>query len=133
LGLSETAGSPKYLHGIGAPAFFCRKNGTGLRTRQKETAMSGFDKNTIGSFLIRLIPIAALLLFMTPSAADAKPRMLLYDAEGRLIAPETSRQKVMRKVLVCLNESGDLVLRSRDVSLTIGDKLDYPSRKNVTR
>lgn len=95
--------------------------------------MSGFDRNTVGSFLIQLIPVVALALFMAPSAADAKPRMQLYNAEGQLIEPETSRQKVMRKVVVCLNESGDLVLRSRDVSLTIGEKPDYPAQKAVTR
>jgi hypothetical protein len=95
--------------------------------------MSGFDRNTIGSFLMQLIFVVALTLFMAPSAADAKPRMLLYDAEGRLIAPETLRQKVLRKVVVCINESGDLVLRRRDVSLTIAENFDYPSRKNVTR
>lgn len=93
--------------------------------------MSG--RNSIGSFLIQLIPVVALALFMAPSAADAKPRMLLYDAEGQLVAPETSRQKVMRKVVLCLNESGDLVLRRRDVSLTIGEKPDYPPQKTVTR
>jgi len=113
--------------------FFAGKSGTGRWTRQKETAMSGFERYTIGSFLMQLIPVVALALFMAPSAADAKPRMLLYDAEGRLIAPETSRQKVMRKVVVCLNESGDLVLRRRDVSLTIGEKLDYPLQENATR
>ena len=95
--------------------------------------MSGFDRNTIGSFLMQLIPVVALALFMAPAAADAKPRMLLYNAEGQLIEPETSRQKVMRKVVVCLNESGDLVLRRRDVSLTIGEKLDYQPQKTVIR
>ncbi len=95
--------------------------------------MSGFDKNTIGSFLMQLIPVVALALFMSSSAVDAKPRQLQYDAEGRLIAPETSRQKVKRRVEVWLNESGDLVIRRRDVSLTIGEKLDYSSRENVTR
>ncbi len=99
--------------------------------------MSGFDRNAIGLFLVQLIPIVALAIFMAPSAAEAKPRMLLYDAEGSLIVHETLRQKVMRKVMrkvaVCLNESGDLVLRPRDVSLTIGETLDYQSRKTVAR
>ena len=85
--------------------------------------MSSFGRNTIGSFLMQLIPVVALVLFMSSSAVDAKPRLLQYDAEGRLIAPETSRQKVKRTVGICLNESGDLVIRRRDVSLTIGEKL----------
>lgn len=95
--------------------------------------MSGFFRNMIGLFLKQLIPAVALALFMAPSAADAKPRMLLYNAEGQLIVPETSRQKVMRKVVVCLNESGDLVVRRRDVSLTIGERLDYQPQKTATR
>ena len=84
--------------------------------------MSGFDRNTIGSYLMRLIPVVALALFMSSSAVDAKLRLQQYDAEGRLIAPETSRQKVKRTVGVCLNESGDLVICRRNVSLTIGEK-----------
>ena len=88
--------------------------------------MSGFDRNTIGSFLMQLIPVVALALFMSSSTVDAKPRLLQYDAEGRLIAPETSRQKVKRTVEVWLNESGDLVIRRRDVSLTIREKLKKP-------
>jgi len=95
--------------------------------------MSAFARRLIVSFLKQSIPVVILTLLMAPSAADAKPRLLLFDAGGRLLTPETSRQKVKRTVEVSINENGDLVLRRRDVPLTNGERLNYPVRNIDTR
>jgi len=113
--------------------FFAGKTGAGCRARQKETAMSGLDRKTIGTFLVQLISVVALALFMAPSAAVAKPRPPLHDSGGNAPAPESSRQKARRTVKVCLNESGDLVIRRSDDSQTSGERMNYPSRKNDIR
>jgi hypothetical protein len=81
--------------------------------------MSGFDRNTIGSFLKTLIPVISLALFMTASAAGAEPHLLLHDAGGSPLVPETVRQTVKRSVEVCLNKNGDLVIQQRNFSLTM--------------
>jgi hypothetical protein len=94
--------------------------------------MSDFAARLTVSFLTQLVPVVMLALFMAPSAADAKPHLPLFDAGDRLLAPETSRQKIKRTVEVCLNENGDLVLRRRDAPLTNGERMNYPVRNSGT-
>jgi hypothetical protein len=95
--------------------FFAGISGTGHTARQKETAMSGFEKRTIGSFIKQLISVAAVFLFMAPSVTNAEPLLLLLNDP----VPEAALQTVKRPVVFCLNENGDLVIRCSDVTLTL--------------
>ena len=112
MGLSETAGSPKYLTGIGDPAFFCRINRHRAHARQMETAMSNPERNTIGSRIKLLIPVVALALFTAPSASKAESFLLFKDP-----LPEAVRLSAKRPLDIGLNEKGDLVMRHGTVVL----------------
>ncbi len=100
--------------------------------------MSGFDGNAIGSFLKKLIPVVSLALFMAPSAAGAEPHLLLYDAGGSALVPETARQAAKQSVEVCLSKNGDLVIRQRNFSLTMahtspGDIIEPQERLRIAQ
>lgn len=81
--------------------------------------MSEFERKTIGSFLKRLISVAAVALFMAPSVTNAEQLLLLNNAGASYPVPETARQTVKRPVDICLNENGDLMIQRGDVSLTM--------------
>ncbi|MDD2271205.1 MAG: hypothetical protein PHP95_16045 [Desulfuromonadaceae bacterium] len=81
--------------------------------------MADFKKKLSVSLLQKSIYIVAVLLFMTPSAADAESLLLLHKEGGSPLVAEAVRQTVKRPVDICLNENGDLVIRRSDVLLTL--------------
>lgn len=111
--------------------------------------MSDFETRTISSFIKKLIPVITLAIFTAPTAAGAELLLQLNDARGIPPTPETSRQTVKLPEAICLNESGDLVVRHSDVSLTVTylphnevieppgrlrivQRLDYPSISGIS-
>jgi hypothetical protein len=151
LGLSETAGSPKYLHDVGDPALlFAGISGTGLTAWQRETAMLDFKKYTTGSFIKRLISVAILALLTSPSAANAEPLLIRHNAVvGSHPESEAVRHTAKRQVNISINENGDLVIQRSNISLTVASRppkafiepreririvqrLDYPSNSGIS-
>lgn len=81
--------------------------------------MWGVARRPIGSFRKQLVPAVILSLFMAPSAANAELILQLHDVWSDSPVPGISRQTVKRSVNFCLDSNGDLMLRHRDISLTI--------------
>ena len=102
------------------PTFFPAVSGAGSSARQKDTIMPDFEMRSIGSCIKQLIPVVVLtLLFMVPSASNAELQLVLHNDVGTYPVPEIVRQAVKRPMDVSINENGDLVIRHRDVSLTV--------------
>ncbi len=99
--------------------------------------MSGFALNAIVSYFKQVIPAVTLALLMVPSSACAELVMQLHDEWGRLPVPETPRQKVKRPMVFCLNGTGELFVRHRDVSLSmaytpVNDNVEPQERLRIT-
>lgn len=105
---------------IFATRLFFAVSGTGRTARQKDTVMADSEMRTIGSCIKKLISVLALTLCIAPSASAAESLLLLLHNEAdNNFVPEIVRQTVKRPVDFSLNENGDLVMRHRDISLTL--------------
>lgn len=81
--------------------------------------MFGFEIKTTYSLFKQLLSVVVLTLMMIPSVSHAEPLLLLHAEIERFHASEHVRLAAKRPVDIFLNENGDLVIRRRDVSMTM--------------
>lgn len=87
------------------------------QVRQKETAMSVFERITIDSFRMLLLTIIAAAAFMAPTVSHAEKIPLMLEPADRRPVPEITLHTVKRTMDVGLNENGDLMIKRGDVAL----------------
>lgn len=90
--------------------------------------MSGFAGAAITSFLKLVISAFTLTLLMASSAACSELLLQFHDEWSRSPVPDAPRQTVKRPMVFCLNRTGELFVRHRDVSLSMAYT---PANENV--
>lgn len=83
--------------------------------------MSDSEKSlpAVASTLAISIIAIPILITLTASNALAEPFLLLYKSGFNIPSSTIAQQKIKQPATVGLNDNGDLVIRKRDVSVTI--------------
>ncbi len=79
--------------------------------------MSAFERKTIDSYRMWLLPVIAAAAFMAPTFSHAETIPLMLNAADRRPVPEIALHTVKRTMDVGLNENGDLMIKRGGVSL----------------